>query len=425
MQALLMALIGGLAAILTNKGIAVFHDGLRPILPEYIEGRMSKRDLAATSFAMSFGLVIGFGIPFTLAANIILIHCILLGTDIIGTWSPEGKKGLAIAGVVGALYGLGLMFGLEAVVNLFKQLPVNFLDHLGKVGDPIVVSFAAFPALATAYQFGVKKGLLNLLLAGITRQLAVLVSPIQLGSAQINLNPEGMALIMGMVILIYFAIQQGSEEKSSAASDLVSVFSERVARIKGNLAWLAVMGALIAAATAYKVLAGDPISLNLVKEGALNDAALAAFARGIGFVPLIATTAIATGVYSPVGMTFIFAAALFIKNPIIGFVVGGIIITLEVLLLDKIAAFLDRFPGIKTAGGNIRTAMSKLLEIALLVGGMNAANAIIPGFGFFAVVGLYILNEIADQPIVRMAVGPTGAILVGVLANIFALIGLI
>lgn len=54
MQALLMALIGGLAAILTNKGIAVFHDGLRPILPEYIEGRMSKRDLAATSFATDF-----------------------------------------------------------------------------------------------------------------------------------------------------------------------------------------------------------------------------------------------------------------------------------------------------------------------------------------------------------------------------------
>jgi hypothetical protein len=69
--------------------------------------------------------------------------------------------------------------------------------------------------------------------------------------------------------------------------------------------------------------------------------------------------------------------------------------------------------------------MSKVLEIALLVGGMNAANAILPGFGFFFVAGLYILNEIADQPIVRMAVGPTAAILVGIIANIFAIFSLV
>lgn len=422
MKAILMILMGGLAAILANKGIAVFNDSLRPILPEHIEGRMSKRDLAATSFAMSFGLVIGFGIPFTLAANIILIHCILLGTDIIGTWSPDGKKGLAISGIVGALYGLGLMYGLEVIVNIFKALPVNFLDDLGKVGSPIIVSFAAFPALATAYQFGIKKGIFNLVLAGVVRQLAVVFNPIMIGNTKINLNPEGMALITGMFILLFYATQVKGE--GDEVSSLASVFSERVARIKGNLPLLCIMGALVSAATAYQILAGDPISLNLVKEGALNDAALAAFSRGIGFIPLIATTAIATGVYGPVGMTFIFAAALLIKNPLIAAIAGALIIALEVLLLDKVAGFLDRFPGIKTAGDNIRTAMSKLLEVALLVGGMNAANAIIPGFGFYAVVGLYILNEIGDQPIVRMAVGPTAAILVGILANIFALIGL-
>ena len=42
--------------------------------------------------------------------------------------------------------------------------------------------------------------------------------------------------------------------------------------------------------------------------------------------------------------------------------------------------------------------MSKLLEVALLVGGMMAANAMAPGFGFFVVAGLYILNQIDLQP---------------------------
>jgi len=54
---------------------------------------------------------------------------------------------------------------------------------------------------------------------------------------------------------------------------------------------------------------------------------LAALARAIGFVPLVGTTAIATGVYGPVGMTFIFAAALFVNNPIIAAVLGFVIIT--------------------------------------------------------------------------------------------------
>ncbi len=185
-----------------------------------------------------------------------------------------------------------------------------------------------------------------------------------------------------------------------------------------------VAGALVAAATASNLMAGDPISLNLLKEGKNIDAGFAALARGIGFIPLIASTAIATGVYGPVGMTFVFAIGLFVGNPLIAAVLGAVVIGVEVLLLDQIAKFLDKFPGIRKSGDNIRTAMSKLLEIALLVGGMNAANAIAPGIGFFVVVGLYILNEIAGKPVVRMAVGPIAAIVVGILINILALVGL-
>ena len=421
MNIILIALIGALAAVMANMGIAVFNDGLRPIMPEHIEGRMTRRELAATSFAMSFGLVIGFGIPFSLTASIILIHSILLGTDIIGTFSPGGRKGAIISGVVGALYGIGILKGLEGVVKAFEMLPVNFMGSLGLVSAPIVIAFAAFPALATGYQYGAKKGLINLVVSVIARQLAVIISPIKLGTASININPEGSALIVGMVILLAYAMGEKSEEE---AIDLVSVFGERVKRIKKNLPILMVVGALVAAATASGIMAGDPISLNLLKEGKNIDAGFAALARGIGFIPLIASTAIATGVYGPVGMTFVFAVGLFVSNPLFAAVLGALVIGAEVLLLDQIARGLDKFPGIRNSGENIRTAMSKLLEIALLVGGMNAANAIAPGIGFFVVIGLYILNEIAGKPVVRMAVGPIAAIVVGVLINILAVVGL-
>ena len=62
MKYILIAIIGALASMLANKGIAVFNDGFRPIIPQYFEGKMRRSELAATSFAVSFGLVIGFGL---------------------------------------------------------------------------------------------------------------------------------------------------------------------------------------------------------------------------------------------------------------------------------------------------------------------------------------------------------------------------
>ena len=76
--------IGALASMLANRGIAVFNDGFRAIVPQYYDKQISRKELAAISFSISFGLVIGFGLPTSIGASIILIHCLLLTTDIIG-----------------------------------------------------------------------------------------------------------------------------------------------------------------------------------------------------------------------------------------------------------------------------------------------------------------------------------------------------
>lgn len=423
MKYIIIALIGALASILANKGVAVFNDGLRPIVPEYLEGRMDKKALAATSFAIGFGLVIGFGIPVSIAASIILIHSILLGTDIIGTWCPDGKKGVVISGVIGAVYGVGLVAGLKFIVDAFKLLPVNFLPQLGQVGTPIVAAFAVFPALVVGYQYGVKNGIITLIISFLVRQFVQFYGHFTIGTAKVALNPEGMALLTGMIIMIIYAVRE-KPDKDSQSVDLVSLFSDRVEKIKKNIPYLAVMGGLVAAATSMSIIAGDPISLNLLSKGKNLEAALTALARGIGFIPLVATTAIATGVYGPVGMTFVFVVGLLIKSPILAFIVGAVVISLEVLLLSVLAKFLDKFPGMKKCGDNIRTAMSKILEVALLIGGMMAANAMAPGLGFFVVIGLYVLNKISKKPIVDMAVGPVGAIFVGILINVLYIAGL-
>jgi Protein of unknown function len=425
LEVILLTCIGALAAVMANLGIAVFNDGIRPIVPENLEGRMSRKELGVTAFAMSFGLVIGFGIPISIAGSIILIHSILLGTDIIGLSFQRGKYTTPVAGILGALYGAGIYYGLQAVLDAFKLLPLNFVDGFNKVGEPVVVSFMVFPAIAVALQFGVKKGIITFLIAALARQLIVFTNTeklIKIGDSPITLSPEGIALIVGMIFLLAFAIREKSDEKN--LSTLATLFTDRVTRIK-KYAWvLMISGGLIAAATNLLLIAGDPISLNLLSDGKISEGGIASLAKAFGFVPLIASTAIATGVYGPVGFTFVFAAGIFSPNPFVAAILGAVIILIEILLLTKLATILDRYPGVRASGENIRTAMTRVLEVALLVGGANAANAILPGFGFFAIAGFYLLNEVAGRPIVRLAVGPVGAIAVGIIGNILVWLGL-
>ena len=144
METLFIVLIGAVAAVLANQNIAVFNDGLRPIVSEHVQGNLKRRDLGLTAFAMSFGLVIGFGIPFTITASIILVHSILLGTDIIGLVAPKNKWGSTVAAIIGGLYGWGLLAGLEGFVKLFDYLPLNFLAPWVKLEPQLLLHLWLF-----------------------------------------------------------------------------------------------------------------------------------------------------------------------------------------------------------------------------------------------------------------------------------------
>lgn len=430
MEYVIIAALGALAAILANKGIAVFNDGFRPIVPQYFEGKINRKELATMSFAISFGLVIGFGIPTSIAATIILIHSILLATDIIGISAPDTKIGTIIAGVVGALYGVGLLVGLEFIVTLFGYLPFNFLSSLGSVSSFVVVAFAIFPAVAVGYQHGFNKGVITASISLLVYFLVKKFGIFTVGEFTISLNGEGMAMLTGTLVMLYYATTIKAES-SGANTELVNVFSKQVARIRKNWFLLAIMGGLIAAATSLKIVAGDPTSLALLAAGSYSEAALAAFARAIGFVPLIFTTAIVTGVYGPAGVTFVFVIGLLLHgNPLVAFILGAGMMVVELGLINVFAKGMDKFPGVKDMGEHIRTSMNKVLEIALLVGGIVAAEAMagafgLKGVGALFVIGALLLNRISKKPLVELAVGPVAVIAFGVLLNVLALIKLI
>lgn len=431
MNYIVIAAIGALASVLANKGIAVFNDGFRPIVPQYFEGKINRKELAAMSFAISFGLVIGFGIPTSIAATIILIHCLLLTTDIIGTWCPDTNVGTMIAAGIGAVYGLFILFGLESVVTVFGYLPYNFLDALGSVSKFVTVAFAIFPALAVAYQHGSKKGIITAIVTVLVFFLVKKFGVISLGGTyKIALSGEGMAMLAGTITMLFFATQIKSEG-GEANTSLVNVFSAQVSRIRKNWILLAVMGGLVACATSLTLVAGDPTSLALLAAGSYSEAALATFARAIGFVPLVFTTAIVTGVYGPVGCTFVFVIGLvFHGNPIIAALLGAAVMVIELLLINVFAKGMDKFPGVKDMGEHIRTSMNKVLELTLMVGAVVAAEAMaaavgLSGIGALFVIGCQLLNRTSKKPIVELAVGPVACILFGILINLLLLVNLV
>lgn len=430
MKYIVIALIGALASVLSNKGIAVFNDGFRPIVGQYFNKEISKKELAAMSFAISFGLVIRFGIPTSIAASIILIHCLLLTTDMIGSFCPDTKAGTILSAAIGAGYGLAILAGLEFIVDLFAKMPYNFTSDLGSVSGYVTVAFAVFPAVGVAYQHGFKKGMLT---GGVTVLAYYLIKKFgvfSIAGNSVALNPEGMAMLVGMVMMLVFAAQVKGEANSNEA--LTIGFSGNVSRIRKNWFLLAIMGGLIAAGTSLSMIAGDPASLALLAEGEYTNAALTALARAIGFIPLVFTTAIVTGVYGVAGCTFVFVVGLLLHgNPLAAFLVGALIMIVEIALINLFAKGMDRFPGVKDMGEYVRTSMNKVLEVALLAGGIVAAEKMsvaasgYTGIGALFVIGAFLLNKKAKKPIVDLAVGPVACIVFGVLLNLFLLIGLI
>ena len=422
--------IGALASMLANRGIAVFNDGFRAIVPQYYDGQISRKELGAMSFAISFGLVIGFGLPTSIAATIILIHCLLLTTDIIGTWCPDSKTGLIASGVIGGVYGLLLLVGLEFIVKVFGMLPYNFLNDLGSVSVYMTIAFAIFPAVAVAYQHGFGKGAITAVITVIAWFLFKKFGTFNIDAThKFTLNADGMAMLVGVIMMLIFAAQIKGEGASNAA--LTKVFSAKLERIRKNWFLLAIMGGLLAAGTSLSIVAGDPASLAALGNGQNVEGGMIALARAIGFVPLVFTTSIVTGVYAPAGCTFVFVVGMFLfGNPLVALLVGAGVMIVELLLINVFANVMDKMPGVKEMGEHIRTSMNKVIEITLMVGAVvgaekTAAAVGLSGIGAMFVIGCVLLNRRSKKPIVEMAIGPVACILFGLLANVLLLIGLV
>lgn len=425
-QIVVVACLTGMTALLAHKSAAVFHDGIRPILPQLIEGNMNRREAGSIAFGLSIGFVASVGISFTLKTGLLNAWLLFLPTDILGILAANSLLAFGL----GAVWGVLILTCLIPVNHLLTALPVDVLGSLGELSSPVVSAFALFPLVAIFYQFGWRSSLLAAFVVLMTRVLIVRFFP--------HLNPESIEIFVGMIMLLGIAITQDHRTRDAREQDDggLSVFEERTSRIIKHLPYIAIVGGLIAVVASMKIFAGSEVSIFTLEKAysagitpeesqtLVHQAALAEFMRGLGFVPLIATTALATGVYAVAGFTFVYAAGYLISNPLLAFAVGAVVISVEVLLLRSIGKWLGRYPSVRNASDNIRNAMNMLMEMALLVGSIFAAIKMAGYTGFTIAAAIYFLNESLGRPVQKMASPVVAVLITGIVLNVLYYCGL-
>ncbi|MZD03756.1 permease [Streptomyces sp. SID5785] len=417
-QQLTVIALCALTAFVSHMALAVFNDGVRPFMLDFIQGRTTRSATTAVSFGLSAGFIFGLGAPMALSSGVLNPWLLFLPTDILGILSP--KKWLAP--LLGAAWGAVVVFGLNGANNLAHDLPVDFLTAMQQMSTPILFLFTLFPVLAITKQFGRKWGAI----AGVA-ELALVVMTMKLWP---KVFAGAIAMAVGVLMLIALAVAKDlkarkAERASGAVEEvppgddpMASLFSASAARLRRYLPLFMVLGAGVCVLAQMHIFGGGEATSFLIAKGQYSEAAQVDFYRVFGFIPLIATTALASGAYGIAGFTLVYPIGYLLPNPFLAAICGALVFAAEVLALSYIGRFLGKLPSVRDSSEHLRSAITDTLQLAILFGSLMAANAMGAGLGILIVGGLYLLNEAMGRPVVRMAAAPAAVIIGGIVLNI-------
>ncbi|MEU0279581.1 YhfT family protein [Streptomyces sp. NPDC006195] len=426
-QKLFVIALCALTAFIAHMALAVFNDGVRPFMLDFIQGRSKRTATTAVSFGLSAGFIFGLGAPMALSSGVLNPWLLFLPTDILGILAP--RKWLAP--LLGGAWGAVVVFGLNGANDVAHDLPVDFLTAMQQMSTPILFLFTLFPVLAITKQFGRLRGGLAAVL-----ELALVIMTMKLWP---NVFAGSLAMAAGVLLLIGFAVRKdllqrtadreaakaageetsGTGQQAVAGDDpMASLFSASAQRLRRYLPLFMVLGAGVCVLAQMHIFGGGEATSFLIAKGQYSEAAQVDFYRVFGFVPLIATTALASGAYGIAGFTLVYPIGYLLPNPILAAVVGAVVFALEVLALSSIGKVLGRLPSVRDSSEHLRSAITDTLQLAILFGSLLAANVMGGGLAILIVGGLYLLNEAMGRPVVRMAAAPAAVIVGGVLLNL-------
>ncbi|WP_031044270.1 YhfT family protein [Streptomyces sp. NRRL F-5650] len=423
-QAAVVIALCALTALISHQALAVFNDGVRPFMLDFIRGESTRSATTAVSFGLSAGFIFGLGAPMALSTGVLNPWLVFLPTDILGILSPKRW----LAPILGAAWGAVVVFGLGGANSAAHRLPVDFLTALQEMSTPILFLFTLFPVLAITKQFGRLRGGI----AGVV-ELALVVATMKLWP---NVFAGSIAMAAGVLMLIGFAasrdIRQRRAERAAATGGatgqdtagtedddpMASLFGASAARLRKHLPLFMLLGAGVCLLAQLHIFGGGEATSFLIAKGDYSGAAQVDFYRVFGFIPLIATTALASGAYGIAGFTLVYPIGYLLPNPWLALVCGALVFAAEVLLLSRLGKLLSVFPSVRDSSEHLRNAITETLALAILFGSLMAANTMGGGLGILVVGGLYLLNEAMGRPVVRMAAAPAAVIVGGVVLNL-------
>ncbi|MGW3718980.1 YhfT family protein [Streptomyces sp. NPDC005133] len=416
-QQLTVIALCALTAYISHMALAVFNDGVRPFLLDFIQGRTTRSATTAVSFGLSAGFIFGLGAPMALSTGVLNPWLVFLPTDILGMLAP--KKWLAP--ILGGAWGAVVVFGLNGANDVAHNLPVDFITAMQQMSTPILFLFTLFPVLAITKQFGRKWG-------GVAGglELALVVLTMKLWP---KMFAGALAMAVGVLMLIALAVakdmKQRKADKAAGVTGIVldddpmaSLFSASAARLRRYLPLFIVLGAGVCVLAQMHIFGGGEATSFLIAKGQYTEAAQVDFYRVFGFIPLIATTALASGAYGIAGFTLVYPIGYLMPNPFLAAIVGAAVFALEILALSSIGKVLGKLPSVRDSSEHLRSAIGDTLQLAILFGSLMAANAMGGGLGILVVGGLYLLNDAMGRPVVRMAAAPAAVIVGGILLNV-------
>lgn len=425
MQFIVVMCLTALTALAAHLGKAVFHDGIRPILPEVIEARMNRRELASIASGLSFGFIVSVGISFAFSFQMLNPWLLFLPTDILGILATRWW----IALVLGAAWGAIALFGLAGVLSLATMLPIDIIDPLSQLNVGFLVAVAVFPLVAIMNQFGWKRALSSAVIVLVTRQSLALYT-----DSGIFIQ-VAMTTIVSVLFLVGFVLHKAwTQRRDLDVDEQEEELEQRIhlKRIVKGLPLFMAIGGCVAIATNLGLFTGSDAAIPYLQNawsageattrgGWLQSAAVIDIIRLLSFMPLIVTTALATGVYGVMGLMFVLPIGYLSPNPVVAGLLGAVVVCLEIAAISKISTCLQRYQMIRETSDYFRSAMNTMIEIGLLIGGALAVfqmESSTAGLGLMLYILLYAANEGLGRPVMRLAFGPVAAIVVGLALNI-------
>lgn len=401
--------VGLLAGVVAQQGVSAYHDGVRPLLPEYRRGEITGSELSRRAWSMSAGFIAWFALPFTLVTTVATSHLLFLPPEILGLRHASRM----LAAVIGAVSGAAVFGVVASTRAIYPHLPASVTANLPTIAAPVEHTLFLFPVAASYRQWGWRAAAPVSAVA-----VATVLAANELGRLPGGLSPAGLALLTGTAIIVVMAMRHRRASRSPVPRFLLD--NVRSLRRKALLP-LAAIGALCGALAQSRFLAGEPAAALLVGSGHIWDAAAVGVFSAVAFAPMVARSAATSSAYSTQGFPdWVLSAGMISGTSAVGAAGGAAVISAEILAAPQILALLHTFPKLAELGSAMRQGMTEVLDLTVLVGSVLSANAMIPNFGAAIVMTLFIWNEASQRRLMPVAVGPVGVLITALLTLLTA-----